>query len=138
MLLTHAGHGSGGGVDLAALLASVGLGLFHGINPAMGWLFALSFGLQEKSRRALLRSLAWIVLGHELSVLPTALVVTLFASQVSRGLALGVVAVVLLVIAGVLALLGKKSLEKGVPPTPERTAENVKQDVQAVKEGLRS
>lgn len=49
-----------------------------------------------------------------------------------------IVAVVLLAIAGVLALLGKKSLEKGVPPTPERTAENVKQDVRAVKEGLRS
>ena len=49
-----------------------------------------------------------------------------------------IVAVVLLVIAGVLGLLGKKSLEKGVPPTPERTTENVKQDVEAVKEGLRS
>ena len=49
-----------------------------------------------------------------------------------------IVAVVLLAIAGVLALLGKKSLDKGVPPMPERTTENVKQDVQAVKEGLRS
>jgi len=49
-----------------------------------------------------------------------------------------IVAVLLLVVAGVLGLLGKKSLEKGVPPTPERTAENVKQDVQAVKEGIRS
>ncbi|MGC5584430.1 hypothetical protein [Ornithinimicrobium sp. W1665] len=101
VLLTHAGHGGGGAVDVAALLAALGLGLFHGVNPAMGWLFALSYGLQEKSRRALLRSLAWIVLGHELSVLPTALVVTLFASQVSRGLALGVVAVVLLVFGAV-------------------------------------
>ncbi len=49
-----------------------------------------------------------------------------------------IVALVLLAIAAVLALLGKKSLDKGVPPKPERTAENVKQDVQAVKEGLRS
>ncbi len=49
-----------------------------------------------------------------------------------------IVAVLLLVVAAVLGLLGKKSLEKGVPPTPERTAENVKQDVQAVKEGIRS
>ncbi|HSP61190.1 MAG TPA: hypothetical protein VLO09_09020, partial [Ornithinimicrobium sp.] len=85
VLLTHAGHGGGGAVDVAALLSALGLGLFHGVNPAMGWLFALSYGLQEKSRRALLRSLGWIVLGHELSVLPTALVITLFASQVSRG-----------------------------------------------------
>ena len=49
-----------------------------------------------------------------------------------------IVAVVLLVIAGVLALLGKKSLDKGLPAKPERTADNVKQDVEAVKEGLRS
>lgn len=104
MLLTHAGHGSGGGVDLAALLASVGLGLFHGINPAMGWLFALSFGLQEKSRRAIVRSLVWIVAGHEASVLPSALVITLFAGQVSRGVAMAVVSVALLAFGLVLLL----------------------------------
>lgn len=106
MLLTHAGHGAGGGggLDAAALLASVGLGLFHGVNPAMGWLFALSYGLQEKSRRAILRSLAWIVVGHEASVLPSALVITLFAGQVSRGVAMGVVSVALLAF-GLLLLL---------------------------------
>ncbi|SOC57261.1 hypothetical protein [Ornithinimicrobium cerasi] len=106
MLLAHTGHGAGGGggLDTAALLAAVGLGLFHGVNPAMGWLFALSFGLQEKSRRALLRSLAWIVLGHEASVLPSALVITLFASQVSRGMAMAVVAATLLAFGVVLLL----------------------------------
>ncbi|WP_134774301.1 hypothetical protein [Ornithinimicrobium flavum] len=104
MLLTHAGHGSGGGLDLAALLASVGLGLFHGVNPAMGWLFALSFGLQEKSRRAILRSLAWIVVGHEASVLPSALVITLFAGQVTRSVAMGVVSAALLAFGLVLLL----------------------------------
>jgi hypothetical protein len=106
VLLTHADHGGlvGGGLDTAALLASFALGLFHGVNPAMGWLFALSFGLQEKSRRAVVRSLAWIVLGHEASVLPSALVITLFASQVSRGVAMGVVAAALLVFGVVLLL----------------------------------
>lgn len=49
-----------------------------------------------------------------------------------------IVAVVLLLIAAVLGLVGKKTLEKGVPPTPERTQESVKRDVQAVKEGIRS
>ena len=105
MLLTHAGHGAGGGgLDAAALLASVGLGLFHGINPAMGWLFALSFGLQEKSRRAIVRSLLWIVAGHEASVLPSALILTLFAGQVSRGVAMAVVSVALLTFGLVLLL----------------------------------
>jgi hypothetical protein len=84
------------GLDLVALGAAFALGLFHGVNPAMGWLFAVSFGLQERSRRAVLRSLAWIVLGHEAAVLPAALAITLFAGQVSRGVALGVVSVLLL------------------------------------------
>ncbi len=44
------------------------LGVYHGINPAMGWLFAVSQGLQQRSRRAVLRSLAPIALGHELSI----------------------------------------------------------------------
>lgn len=93
-LPAHTAHGSPT-LDLVSVTAAVGLGAFHGVNPAMGWLFAVSYGLQERSERAILRSLAWIVVGHEASVLPIALVVTVFASQVSRGVALGLVAVVL-------------------------------------------
>lgn len=109
LLLAHGGHGTGGaaGADAAALLAAVALGLFHGVNPAMGWLFALSYGLQERSRVALGRSLAWIVLGHEASVLPTALVIALFAGQVSRGVAMAVISVVLLGF-GVVLLLRRR------------------------------
>jgi uncharacterized membrane protein YqjE len=71
------------------------------------------------------------------AVLITTVILAL-SNVVEPWLAALIVAVLLLVVAGVLGLLGKKSLEKGVPPTPERTAENVKQDVQAVKEGIRS
>lgn len=49
-----------------------------------------------------------------------------------------IVAVLLLVVAGVLALLGKNALQRGLPPVPERTQVNVKRDVEAVKEGLSS
>jgi hypothetical protein len=45
-----------------------GLGAFHGINPGMGWLFALSLGLQEKKRKAVLGALPPIALGHAFSV----------------------------------------------------------------------
>jgi hypothetical protein len=109
LLLAHVGHtGSGAaGADAAALMAAFGLGLFHGINPAMGWLFALSFGLQERSRTAVVRSLAWIVLGHEASVLPSALVITLFATQVSRGVAMVAVAAALVGF-GVVLLLRRR------------------------------
>jgi hypothetical protein len=49
-------------------LALVGLGVFHGINPAMGWLFAVALGFQEGSRGAVLRALPPIALGHEAAI----------------------------------------------------------------------
>jgi hypothetical protein len=42
--------------------------MFHGINPAMGWLFAVALGLQEQKRAAVLRALPPIALGHALSI----------------------------------------------------------------------
>jgi hypothetical protein len=50
------------------------LGGFHGVNPGMGWLFAVTVGLQERSRAAVLRAFGPIALGHAASV---ALVVVL-------------------------------------------------------------
>jgi hypothetical protein len=44
------------------------LGAYHGINPAMGWLFALSLGLQEGRRTALLIALLPIALGHAAAI----------------------------------------------------------------------
>lgn len=46
----------------------VGLGAFHGLNPAMGWLFAVARGLQRGSRAAVLDSMLPIATGHALSV----------------------------------------------------------------------
>jgi hypothetical protein len=45
-----------------------GLGAYHGLNPAMGWLFAVALGLQERRRWAVLRALPAIALGHEASI----------------------------------------------------------------------
>lgn len=45
-----------------------GLGAFHGLNPAMGWLFAVALGLHRKSRRVVWLSLIPIALGHAASV----------------------------------------------------------------------
>jgi len=44
------------------------LGAYHGLNPAMGWLFAVSLGMQEGDRKAVLRALPPIALGHEASI----------------------------------------------------------------------
>lgn len=54
--------------DLQAWLALLGLGAFHGINPGMGWLFAVALGLQEQRRGAVLRALVPIALGHAISI----------------------------------------------------------------------
>ena len=51
------------------------LGAYHGLNPAMGWLFAVALGMQERSRRAVLRSLVPIAIGHELSIVLVAVLV---------------------------------------------------------------
>ncbi len=45
-----------------------GLGAYHGINPGMGWLFAVALGMQEKRRGAVLQALPPIALGHAASV----------------------------------------------------------------------
>jgi hypothetical protein len=44
------------------------LGCYHGINPGMGWLFAVALGLQERSVSAVLRAVVPIALGHVVSV----------------------------------------------------------------------
>jgi hypothetical protein len=51
------------------------LGAYHGLNPAMGWLFAVALGMQERDRGAVLRALPPIALGHEASVLVAAALV---------------------------------------------------------------
>src|SRR5919206_2478108 len=44
------------------------LGAYHGINPAMGWLFAVALGMQQRDRRAVVRALPAIAIGHEASL----------------------------------------------------------------------
>jgi hypothetical protein len=44
------------------------LGVYHGANPGMGWLFAVALGLQERRGRAVMRALPPIALGHAVSV----------------------------------------------------------------------
>jgi hypothetical protein len=49
-------------------LMLAGLGVFHGLNPAMGWLFAVALGLHRNSRRIVWLSLVPIALGHTTSI----------------------------------------------------------------------
>ncbi|HWB82550.1 MAG TPA: hypothetical protein VG675_00275 [Bryobacteraceae bacterium] len=54
--------------QLAAWSALFLLGAYHGINPGMGWLFAVARGMQEHRARAVAWSLPPIALGHALSI----------------------------------------------------------------------
>ncbi len=45
-----------------------GLGAFHGLNPAMGWLFAVALGVHRQSTAAVIQAVPAIALGHAVSV----------------------------------------------------------------------
>jgi hypothetical protein len=57
--------------------ALVLLGAYHGVNPGMGWLFAVARGMQERSRKAVLSSLLPIAIGHEASIVIVVIAVSL-------------------------------------------------------------
>ncbi len=74
-------------------LVLAGLGAFHGLNPAMGWLFAVALGLHRKSRKIVLMSLAPIAIGHTVSIAVVAMAVValgLFVDQRPLEIAAGV------------------------------------------------
>ena len=69
----------------AEWIALAGLGAYHGLNPAMGWLFAVSLGLQHGERRAVVRALGPIALGHEAAVVLVAGAVLLLGTAIDPG-----------------------------------------------------
>jgi len=52
----------------AAAGALLSLGALHGLNPGMGWLFAVALGTQQRDRRAVWRALGPLALGHALAI----------------------------------------------------------------------
>ncbi|TKT74906.1 hypothetical protein [Aquamicrobium sp. LC103] len=54
--------------EMTPWLVLAGLGAFHGVNPAMGWLFAVALGLNRNSRRVVWLSLFPIAAGHAVSI----------------------------------------------------------------------
>ncbi len=64
----------------------IGFGAYHGLNPGMGWLFALALGLQQKSERAIWLSLAPISIGHAVSIVLVAALVLVAGHLVSTSI----------------------------------------------------
>lgn len=80
---------------LGAWLIIAGFGAFHGLNPGMGWLFALALGLQQQSERAIWRSLVPITLGHALSLVVVAGLVLLGSHFIAPAVLSGWTALIL-------------------------------------------
>jgi hypothetical protein len=87
------------GMNLQSGTALLFLGAVHGLNPGMGWLFAVALGLQERRRGALWGALPPLALGHAAAIL-AALVA---AALLGRALPLTVVE---WVVGGMLIVLG--------------------------------
>jgi hypothetical protein len=62
-------------MDSLPLVTVALLGAYHGLNPAMGWLFAVGLGMQDRDRRSVLRALPPIAAGHELAIATVAMLV---------------------------------------------------------------
>jgi hypothetical protein len=68
--------------DVWPWVAIAGLGAFHGLNPAMGWLFAVALGLNRNDRRIVWLSLLPIAVGHALSVAAVAVALVVLGVMV--------------------------------------------------------
>ncbi len=94
----------------------IGLGVFHGVHPATGWLLAVSRGLQERRRTAVLGALPALAAGHLAAVALAAVAVTVAgASPASAWFAAGGAA--LLVASGGWMLLRPLAHRGHVPQT---------------------
>ena len=85
------------------------LGAFHGINPGMGWLFAVALGLQEKSQQAVWRALLPIAVGHAASIGAVVLIVGVLQAVLPES-------VVRYLCAAVLGVFGLKRLLRARHP----------------------
>ena len=69
---------------LSPWLTLVGLGMYHGVNPAMGWLFAAALGFHRGRRSVVVQSLIPIAVGHLLAVATVAAAVLVLGVVIDR------------------------------------------------------
>ncbi len=80
------------------------LGCYHGLNPGMGWLFAVGLGFQDRSAAAVLRAIVPLTLGHIVSVAIVVLVAS-YAAVAFPHRAVHVTAAAILIAFGVYRLV---------------------------------
>ena len=72
-------------MDTGSWLSYTLMGVYHGINPGMGWLFAVALGMQEKRRGAVIGALFPMALGHAISIAVVVFIVALAQRQLPDG-----------------------------------------------------
>ncbi len=97
--MMHAGIGS------TALWLMLLLGAYHGINPGMGWLFAVALGMQEQKGSAVAKSLVPIAIGHALAI-GSVVMIAVFLGTALPLLSIRYSVAVLLVGLGIFSLVG--------------------------------
>ena len=110
------------GLSAASVTTVVLLGVLHGVNPGMGWLFAVSYGLQQRRRSAVLRALVPIGIGHEASVGMMAMAILLFSSAVSQAVAVAAAGLTLMAFGAWLFLRKRHFRWVGMRLTPLQLA----------------
>lgn len=95
----------GGGASEWAWAAILALGVFHGANPGMGWLFAVSNGMQERSLKGVLVALPPLAFGHLLAIAAVLLPVSLLSLYVVHLHLLRLLAGLLLISFGIFKLI---------------------------------
>ncbi len=94
---------------LFPVIALLMLGIFHGINPGMGWLFAVGLGLQEQRRAAVWSALLPLALGHALAIGITLLVAGVIGLIIPAE-------ILKWIVAGVLIMFGLSKLHRNRHP----------------------
>jgi hypothetical protein len=89
-------------------LAIIASGLYHGLNPGMGWPLAVSAALMEKSSRALVAALWPLTLGHLLAMLVVILPFALLVSVVEWQQQIQIGASLLVIGFGVFLLVNRR------------------------------
>jgi hypothetical protein len=101
-------------------LAIVGLGFYHGINPGMGWLFAVSNGMQERRGSAVFAALPPLAAGHVLAMAAVLLPFALLAVSMEQVKALELFAGAALIAFGLYKLLKRRHPRYLVRVGPDR------------------
>lgn len=89
-------------------LAVIGSGIYHGVNPGMGWPLAVSAALMEGRRDALFTALGWLAAGHFLAMLAVLLPFAFLTSLIAWERELRLIAAGLLIAAGVYLLINRR------------------------------